>query len=332
MSDVFAMPINFAPPAEALETIVHSTDSYHVVIGLDPIGTFLEVSGLSVENPVFTYEELGRNRSPVQLPWEGARKGGEVTLSWGTIIRSRFWNWFQAQSPFLMERQPVFILHLSRRNLPLRVFVLWDAWPKGWEYSDLGNNEVTVEKVTLVYDRMFMLDTALLALQPELNNEVAAEPDLDDPPVLVVPTWTGSTTEPVTFVKVPQRLFDWKPSKTAPAQKNPLAPVEALEEDTTGAAGKFEPAAAEGTYESAAGRLELVPMDEEYKGLAGTWATEALPEDYVSIAGTWTGLDGKKVYGAAGGASGGGGGAASGGGAQSEAATGDGKAVDEEDG
>lgn len=333
MSDVFAMPINFAPGAETLETLVHSTDSFHVIIGLDPIGAFTEVTGLQVDNPVFTYEEMGRNRSPVQLPWDGARKGGEVTLSWGTIIRSRFWNWFQAQTPFFMERQPVFILHLSRRNIPLRVFVLWDAWPKSWHYSDLGTNQVTVEKVTLVYDRMFMLDTALLALMPELTNSISTNDVLDEvdneyqvPPKS--PEYTGT----------PIATADWV-SVNHPGRVSKPAPWRPLDVKNDTEKAKKKETKAPPPY---------VPLDEEYSGLAGTWETEAVPEEYMSTAGIWPGLDGKKVYGAAksavaaaaaGGADGGGdsesGAGASGGGASGgsgDAASGDGKAVEEEDG
>lgn len=332
MSDVFAMPIDFAPGAETLETLVHSTDFYHVVIGLDPIGTFLEVTGLSVESPVFTYEELGRNRSPVQLPWEGARKGGEVTLAWGTIIRSRFWNWFQAQTPFFMERQPVFILHLSRRNIPLRVFVLWDAWPKGWSYSDLGNNEVTVEKVTLVYDRMFMLDTALLALMPELTNSIPdtdsmeeVDPAYRKPPEspeytgteLLRPTWELKDETPsITWTPIPQAASKKHKVKPAPKAAAELAAYEALDENYKGKAGEFAP----------------VPLDEDYQGIVGTWATEALPEDYMGLAGAWVGVDGKKVYGKAAGGAGGGAGDGGGSGGGGGAASGDGKAVEDEEG
>lgn len=324
------MPINFAPGAETLETLVHSTDAFHVVIGLDPIGTFLSVTGLSVENPVYTYQELGRNRSPVQLPWEGARQGGEVTLGWGTVIRSRFWNWFQAQSTFMMERQPVFIIHMSRRSIPLRVFVLWDAWPKGWSYSDLGFNEVSVEKVTLVYDRMFMLNTALLALMPELTNAVAEAPDLDEVAVSVQPQDVGLTTTMTPFKVVPWEAGAETPGKPVVAPTTaPWVAGQGADEEGGGERGLWEP----------------LPADEEYAGLAGVWSTEALDEEYVGLAGTWKGVDGKKVFpkaaaaaaesgattksvssggsGGAGGSGGGGGGGAGDGG--------EGKAVDEED-
>ena len=114
----------FTPPVALLEALAQSTDGFHVIVGLDPFGTFTGVRGLQAENPVFTYEELGRNGHPVQLPFNGPRKTGEVTLEWGTVLRSRFWNWFTAQTPYFAEPQPVFIVHLSRKSLPIRVYLL----------------------------------------------------------------------------------------------------------------------------------------------------------------------------------------------------------------
>jgi len=156
----------FMPPVDLLEMLAQSTDGFHVIVGLDPFGTFTAVRGLQAEHSVFTYEELGRNSHPVQLPFNGPQKMGEVTLEWGTVLRGRFWNWFNAQTPYFAERQPVFIVHLSRKSLPIRVYLLWGAWPRQWSYSDLGTNQMAVESVTIVYDRLFMLPTALLTLGP----------------------------------------------------------------------------------------------------------------------------------------------------------------------
>lgn len=315
-------PINFTPPTAILEALVQSTDGFHVIVGLDPFGTFTGVRGLNAENPVFSYEELGRNGHAVQLPFNGPRKTGQVTLEWGTVLRSRFWNWFTAQTPYFIEPQPVFILHMSRRNLPIRIYLLWGCWPSQWSYSDLGNNEMAVESVTLTYDRLIMLPTALLGLAPELAATVAAAPaeapsiwkwepsDYFEQPDRV--KWTalaedkGGVPGQFTTEEVgdPDRVI--KPKEKDPwvtqrklqkkkADKDKWVSPWEREETTSLEAPKDAEApwrwdALPEDHEGVAGEFFNTPLPGAYEGVAGTWGTEALPEDYVGVAGAWSGF------------------------------------------
>lgn len=308
----------FKLPSQILEYVVHATDSFHVVVGLDPIGTFTGVENISYEWAPFSYPELGRNYAPVTLPFEEPGKPGEITLKWGLIIRNLFYDWTNSVNTRGKYTRMVHIIHLSRKNLPLRIFQLEEAWPTQWRYSNLSGeqSEMTVEEVTIAYERLTMVNLSAVALLGEALGgsftpddyvaEVGQWPEEPDPlePYTTDKgmwgkdkgfawskgkgTWWGK--EPG-FTPAEGGMRSKWPVKPEPMKKYEAVPgewhTEALPEDYVAAPATWLQVAADEDYEAAAAEWHTEALAEDYVAVAGEWYTEALPEDYEANAGTF---------------------------------------------
>lgn len=171
----------FSPDIDLAALTSHISYMFHCTIGLDPLGDFSSVQGLSYEVDAFAYEELGRNHSPVLLPFDGPGKPGEVTLEWGMVVRSKLFDWIQSVKVGGDFRKNVYITQLSQQRLPLRVYQLTGAWPRSWQASDMTTDraEWSTEQLVLVYDQIDMLNLSAIAMAGGLLgspvNETIAE-------------------------------------------------------------------------------------------------------------------------------------------------------------
>jgi len=161
----------FTPDVDLGGMSGHISYMFHCMVGLDPLGDFSAIEGLQYEVEPYEYKELGRNHSPVMLPFDGPGKPGELTLRWGMIIRSKLFNWMNKVQVGGDFRKNVYIFQLSQQKLPFRVYHLTGAWPKHWETSNFSTEqaaEMTTEQLTLVYDQIDMLNLSAVAMAGQL--------------------------------------------------------------------------------------------------------------------------------------------------------------------
>lgn len=156
----------FKPDIDLAALTSHISYMFHVTIGLDPLGDFSSVQNLSYGVESVPYTELGRNHSPVMLPFDGPGRPGELTLEWGMVVRSKLFNWMRSVQVGGDFRKNIYIFQLSQQRLPLRVYQLTGAWPKNWQASDLVTDraEWSTEQLTLVYDQIDMVNLSAIAM------------------------------------------------------------------------------------------------------------------------------------------------------------------------
>ena len=132
---------------------------FSVMIGGDPIGSFLKVTGIEYSVSPFSIKEGGRNHSPHYKPFDGPGQHGEVTLEWGSVKRGKMEAWVQSVAPGFAFRRNVFLTQHKRNGVPFRVFTLFAAWPKQWRCGDLDatGNELATESITLVHEGIVMM-------------------------------------------------------------------------------------------------------------------------------------------------------------------------------
>ncbi len=130
---------------------------FRVMIGSDPFGSFLKVSGIGYSQEPFEIKEGGRNSTPHLRPFGGPGKFNEVTLEWGSVRRSKMEWWTQGVAPGYGFRKNVTIIQMNRQGFPFRIFQLFGAWPKSWQVGDLDarGNDLATESLTLVYEGLY---------------------------------------------------------------------------------------------------------------------------------------------------------------------------------
>ncbi|MEL6350107.1 MAG: phage tail protein [Myxococcota bacterium] len=136
---------------------------FRVAIGMDPFGSFTEVSNITYEIQPYELIEGGRNFSPHLKPYNGPGKRGEMTLKWGSVKRTKLQSWVESIKTGYPFRRLVFLMHMSRKGIPFRIYTLTGCWPKQWKAPDLNTSstEIAVEEVTLVYENLFMVANPL---------------------------------------------------------------------------------------------------------------------------------------------------------------------------
>lgn len=144
-----------------LNTLAHLThypdNRFFVLVGLDPLGCFNRVSGISYEMPAFEFKELGRNHSAVMLPFDGPGQPGELVLKSGMVARQMLYDWMNDVTVGGDFYKNVLVVHLTQNWVPLKIFFLTGCWPKRWEGSELqaeGSAEMATEQLTLVFDQI----------------------------------------------------------------------------------------------------------------------------------------------------------------------------------
>lgn len=119
---------------------------------------FTECHGLGAQIKPIRYREGGLNQVVRAIP--GQLTLLEVTLRWGFITSTEMWEWFLRVMEGNVVRRNVTIAILNAPGTEAVVrWNLIDCWPSSWRGTPLDalGNEVAMESVTLVYERLTRL-------------------------------------------------------------------------------------------------------------------------------------------------------------------------------
>ncbi len=125
--------------------------NFAVEIGGVVIGGFSEVSGLSSEINLESYEEGGLNDYVHQFPKHTTYPN--LVLSRGLVNIDLFYTWYQATSQGLIQQLNGTILLLNSQQIPVMWWTFKKAYPVKWEgpQFNAGSDEIAVEKIELVH-------------------------------------------------------------------------------------------------------------------------------------------------------------------------------------
>jgi phage tail-like protein len=137
------------PPPQALEhaykVYLGGTDTY--------LGTFLEISGMSVEYEVHEYPEGGLNSFVHKL--RGRMKQGNLTLKSGVTNQQALLQWVLGTdtSPLGSAGQDLRIVFVTADGKPLRSFGFAQALPVRWTgpNASVGANQAATESLEIVH-------------------------------------------------------------------------------------------------------------------------------------------------------------------------------------
>lgn len=158
----YTPPVSASPaswPSDQIAQIMSMAVNYtfHVTVGIDALGAFTAVENLTESAEVLKLREGGRNHSEHAL--FGARKRGSVTLKWGIGFRSALHNWMESVDVGRHFRREVWIFHLTRAYMPMRIYRLTGAFPEMWKGGNLsaGESLVESEELTINFDDLTLL-------------------------------------------------------------------------------------------------------------------------------------------------------------------------------
>ncbi|MCB9765019.1 MAG: phage tail protein [Alphaproteobacteria bacterium] len=168
----------FSPDSELATHPINVGFHFYVMVGLETLGDFHAVEGISIEQNVFKYSEGGRNHSTINKRWDGPARRGEVTLRWGMLSRPALYQWMMAVERGYFFRKDVYILQLDRQKSPLRLIRLSSAFPVRWNMGaiDANSNSWAVEELVLTYDdvNVLVIPTNILAFfSTEILNTIS---------------------------------------------------------------------------------------------------------------------------------------------------------------
>jgi phage tail-like protein len=125
--------------------------NFAVEIGGVVVGGFSEVSGLSSEIDLESYEEGGLNGYVHKFPKHTTYPN--LVLSRGLINIDLFYIWYKATSQGLIQLLNGTILLLNNKQIPVMWWTFKKAYPVKWEgpQFNASNDEVAVEKIELVH-------------------------------------------------------------------------------------------------------------------------------------------------------------------------------------
>ena len=125
--------------------------NFFVEFGGVVLGGFSEVSGLSSDIELESYEEGGLNGFVHQFPKHTTYPN--LVLSRGLINIDLFYIWYQATSQGLIQQLNGTILLLNSQQIPVMWWSFKNAYPVKWEGPQLNasSDEVAVEKIELVH-------------------------------------------------------------------------------------------------------------------------------------------------------------------------------------
>ncbi|MGK7924980.1 MAG: phage tail protein [Spirulina sp.] len=125
--------------------------NFAVEIGGVVVGGFSEVSGLSSEIDLESYEEGGLNGYVHKFPKHTTYPN--LVLSRGLVNIDLFFTWYQATSQGLIQQLNGTIILLNDRQIPRMWWTFKKAYPVKWEGPQLNasSEEVAVERIELVH-------------------------------------------------------------------------------------------------------------------------------------------------------------------------------------
>ncbi|NES69324.1 MAG: phage tail protein [Okeania sp. SIO2D1] len=125
--------------------------NFAVEIGGVIVAGFSEVSGLSSEIELESYEEGGLNGYVHKFPKHTTYPN--LVLSRGLVNIDLFYIWYQATSQGLIQQLNGTILLLNSQQLPVMWWTFKRAYPVKWEgpQFNASNDEIAVERIELVH-------------------------------------------------------------------------------------------------------------------------------------------------------------------------------------
>jgi phage tail-like protein len=146
---------------------------FHVMIGTNPFGVFRSVSGIGRRVDAEELREGGRNHSPHLRV--GPSKYQECKIEWGLTNSTALYDWIHAVEAGYAYKRAVTVVQFNRMFVPLRIYLLWDAWPLSWEAARLNANDngVDTEEITLAYEAV-----TLIPIPTEVSWTLPFEPPL----------------------------------------------------------------------------------------------------------------------------------------------------------
>jgi phage tail-like protein len=130
--------------------------SFTVVIEGKTLGTFRQVSGLSVETEVIEYRD-GGGGTTIFLP--GNTKYSPVRLTRAFTGDSALWDWYTTSAATgHVTRFDGTISVFDRSGQPVARYTLTNAWPRKYEGPTLnaGGTDVAIETIEIVHDGLQM--------------------------------------------------------------------------------------------------------------------------------------------------------------------------------
>jgi phage tail-like protein len=125
--------------------------NFAVEIGGVVVGGFSEVSGLSSEIELESYQEGGLNTFVHKFPKHTTYPN--LVLSRGLINVDLFYIWYQATSEGLIQQLNGTILLLNSQQIPMLWWTFKKAYPVKWEgpQFNASSDEISVERIELVH-------------------------------------------------------------------------------------------------------------------------------------------------------------------------------------
>ena len=125
--------------------------NFAVEIGGVVVGGFSEVSGLSSEIELESYQEGGLNSYVHKFPKHTTYPN--LVLSRGLINIDLFYIWYQATNQGLIQQLNGTVIVLNNQQIPVMWWTFKKAYPVKWEGPQLNasNDEIAVEKIELVH-------------------------------------------------------------------------------------------------------------------------------------------------------------------------------------
>ncbi len=125
--------------------------NFSVEIGGVILAGFSEVSGLSSEIDLESYEEGGLNGYVHKFPKHTTYPN--LVLSRGLINIDLFYIWYQATNQGLIQQLNGTILLHNNQQIPVMWWTFKNAYPVKWEgpQFDASSDNIAVEKIELVH-------------------------------------------------------------------------------------------------------------------------------------------------------------------------------------
>ncbi len=135
----------------------YMTYNFAVEIGGVVVGGFSEVSGLSSEINLESYEEGGLNDYVHKFPKHTTYPN--LVLSRGLVNIDLFYIWYQATSQGLVQQLNGTIFLLNSQQIPVMWWMFKNAYPVKWEgpQFDASSDNIAVEKIELVHQGISQL-------------------------------------------------------------------------------------------------------------------------------------------------------------------------------
>jgi phage tail-like protein len=121
-------------------------------LGNDNDTRFQMVAGLSVEYDTESFKEGGENRFEHKLPVR--TKYADLSLKRGMLTDSKVIEWcLDALQNREFAPKQVNVTLLNEKHEALRMWSVYNAWPRKWQVSDLNaqENSVVIETLELSY-------------------------------------------------------------------------------------------------------------------------------------------------------------------------------------